>query len=70
MTDETLAERTARYERVHALRATANPVTGKRWTMEDIGATFDPPLTKQRVKQILDNPPPLAVGRPRKPATE
>jgi hypothetical protein len=35
-------------------------------SLEEIGAAFDPPLSRQRVQQIIDKPP-REPGRPSKP---
>lgn len=56
MPNDTLEERRARYERIVAMR-------GNGMTLEAIGASFDPPLTKQRVRQILEREP-QRNGRP------
>lgn len=56
-----LNERLARYERILAMRSMDPPMT-----YEAIGATFDPPLGKERVRQILANPP-RRIGRPSGP---
>jgi hypothetical protein len=60
-------EQRERWQAVHAMRGAIDPKTGKRFTMKAIGEAFDPPLTKQRVKQIVDQTePPAPVGRPPK----
>lgn len=58
MSVPSLSERRARYERVVAMRSQKPPMT-----FAAIGAQFDPPLTKERVRQILAHPP-RATGRP------
>jgi hypothetical protein len=55
-TNTVLDERRARYERIVAMR-------DQNMTLEAIGASFDPPLSKQRVLQILAKAP-RRVGRP------
>src|SRR6188768_1788122 len=59
-----LEERLARYERIMAMRGEdpANP----KMSYEDIGAAFDPPLSRERVRQIIDKPP-KRPGRPHAP---
>ena len=59
MTATALDERRARYERIVAMRDNG-------MTLDAIGASFEPPLTKQRVKQILQKEP-RRVGRPHSP---
>lgn len=49
MNDE---ERVERYRRIKEMRHQTPPMT-----LADIGASFDPPLTKERVRQILAVPP-------------
>lgn len=51
---EPLDVRVARYEAIRGLRDSG-------LTLDDIGASFDPPLSKQRVAAIL------RAGRPRNP---
>ena len=53
---ETLEVRRARYERIVAMRSNG-------MTLEAIGASFDPPLTKERVRQIARREP-QRTGRP------
>jgi hypothetical protein len=56
---ETLAKRQARYERIMAmLRVEPKP------TLEEIGARLDPPLTRERVRQIVRDGLPKRAGRP------
>jgi hypothetical protein len=54
---ETLAARRERYELIRGLRDSG-------MTLEDIGAQFDPPFTKQRVYSILRAGSPRNPGRP------
>jgi hypothetical protein len=49
MNDE---ERVERYRRIKEMRHRTPPMT-----LADIGASFDPPLSKERVRQILATPP-------------
>lgn len=58
MTDQTLAARQARYERIVEMRHQDPPMS-----LAAIGAALDPPLTKERVRKILMNPP-RRTGRP------
>lgn len=60
-----LDERIARYERIMAMRGKdpANP----DMSLEDIGAAFDPPLSRERVRQIIEQGMPRRVGRPSSP---
>ena len=60
-----LEERVARYERIMAMRG---PEDHPRMSYEEIGAAFDPPLTRERVRQIIAKPPrrpgrPSGIGR-------
>ena len=50
--------RIRRYARIVELRADPS------LTLDDIGQRFDPPLTRQRVQQILDAGMPKRPGRP------
>lgn len=56
-----LSERVDRYHRIVEARDSG-------MTLEDIGASFEPPLTKQRVSAILRAGPPRSQtgGRPRR----
>jgi hypothetical protein len=54
-----LEERQARYDRIAELRR-------QNLTYEQIGEQLDPPLTKERVRQIHLRPRPRQPGRPRK----
>jgi hypothetical protein len=60
-----LDERIARYERIMAMRGPdpENPLM----TLEAIGDTFDPPLERERVRQIIAAGRPKRAGRPRSP---
>lgn len=51
-----LAERQARYERIVELRDQGIPLAG-------IGAQLNPPLTRERVRQIIRLGPPRSAGR-------
>ncbi len=59
-----LEERVARYERIMAMRGPdpENPLM----SYEDIGLRFDPPLSRERVRQIIAKPP-KKPGRPSAP---
>jgi hypothetical protein len=59
-----LEERIARYERIIAMRG-PDPEKPKM-SYEDIGAQFDPPLSRERVRQIIEKPP-ARPGRPSAP---
>ena len=52
-----LADRLARYEAILEMRE-------RGMSDRDIGRTFDPPLTKQRVSMIRKGGPPRDPGRP------
>jgi hypothetical protein len=54
---DTLEVRRARYERIVAMRSNGT-------TLKAIGASLDPPLTKERVRQIAGREP-KRTGRPR-----
>lgn len=56
---DTLADRVARYERIIAM-TTLTP----KLTHEQIGLQLDPPLTKERVRQIIAAGRPQPNGRP------
>jgi hypothetical protein len=56
---ETLDARRERYERICSLRDSG-------FTLEEVGAYFDPPLSKQRVATILARGEPRDPGRPRR----
>jgi hypothetical protein len=53
-------ERLSRFERIMAMR-------GDGLAYEAIGAALDPPLSKQRVLQIVASGPPRPTGRPAGP---
>lgn len=67
-----LDKRIERYERVMSLRG-LDPETGARidgseqMSYEAIGETFDPPIVREAVRQIIERGRPRAVGRPPKP---
>lgn len=61
-----LTVRIARYERIIAMRG-PNP-EAPLMSLDDIGATFVPPLSRQRVLQIIEDGVPKRSGRPRNPA--
>lgn len=56
----------ARWDRVRSLRATSGP-NGRPLTLEAIGASFDPPMTRQRVHQMLTGDRPESPGGARRP---
>jgi hypothetical protein len=58
----TPAQYRARYERILKLRG---PEDAPVMTYEDIGAKFKPPISRERVRQIIEAGPPAAHGRPR-----
>jgi DNA-directed RNA polymerase sigma subunit (sigma70/sigma32) len=62
---ETLEDRIARREAILRMRDSVNPETGKPWTLFAIAQSFDPPLSKERVRQIIAEQP-RGVGRPRR----
>lgn len=54
---QTLEERVSRYERVMAMRS-------QSMSYSAIGKVFDPPLSKERVRQIAARGRPRRAGRP------
>jgi hypothetical protein len=62
MSDPTLEDRVVRYERIMAMRSEVPPLSYAK-----IGATFDPPLSKERVRQIVKAGKPRRAGRPASP---
>lgn len=59
-----LDDRLARYERIIAMRG--DDPEHPKMSYEEIGASFTPPLTRERVRQIIAKPP-RRPGRPTSP---
>jgi len=53
-----LEEVQARWDRARELRAQTNGEGKPRYTLEQIGQQFDPPISRQRIHQMLTGPRP------------
>lgn len=59
-----------RWQRVQDLRAVVDDDGKPAMTLEEIGRQFDPPLSRQRVSQLLAKPRHESAGGARRPAPE